>query len=32
VINADVGVSDYPSLHIGSDQNILKTRRNRHDL
>jgi len=32
VINADVGIHDYPSMHIQTDQNIIKTRRNRHDL
>jgi glucose-1-phosphate adenylyltransferase len=32
VINADVVASDYPALHIKSDQTIVKTRRLRHDL
>jgi len=32
VINADVVPSDFPSLHIQSDQTIVKNRRLRHDL
>jgi hypothetical protein len=32
VINADVIPSDFPSLHIQSDQTIVKNRRLRHDL